>query len=177
MIRRIVLMLLFAVSLQAQNKTEVTPTQIITTFPGIIKSAVLDTVPIVIYQSDGSLVRVPFGFSKWVTSNDIDSVKLGTLPVNAQILDVSLFVHTRFNSIDSTTIQVGHPADRDAYIKSINCNSVGVKTNLNAKDGVRVGKNENIKRIVYAYQTDVGSNATTGKVLITIRWQVTDSIP
>lgn len=166
--RFFIVLLLITNSLCAQNKIDLTADPIKVTIPGLL-----------IASPAGSKALIPAVFSQWITSNDPDSLKVGegNLPANAQILSVSLYVETRYNSIDSTVIQVGHPADRDAYIKQTNCNSVGIKTNNNVKDGARVGKNESVTRSVYIYQNDIGSNATTGKVCITIWWVVIDPIP
>ena len=120
---------------------------------------------------------VPVVFSKWITFENGDSLKLDDLPANSLIQTVTLWVQQSFNAFDSTMIQVGYSSDKDAYIKQVNCNSTGVKTDDRALDGARVGKSENVSRSIYIYKNDIGSYPTRGKACITIWFVVIDLIP
>lgn len=149
-------------------------------FPSIIEVALSDTLadPILLYQADSTVVRVPKILSKWIVAADHgDSVYIGMLPKNTLILEVQLWVQQKFNAIDTNTVQVGHPSNHDAYIIETDIGSVGRKTNNNVADGVRVGKLENVGRAMYAYLKNTGSNPMTGKALITIIWAIVDQIP
>jgi hypothetical protein len=149
-------------------------------FPAPIEVVLSDTLvdPVLIYQSDSTIVRVPRILSKWIVAADHgDSVFIGTLPKNAIILEVQLWVQQRFNAIDTNTVEVGHPNNHDAYIVETDIGSVGRKTNNNVADGVRVGKLESVEREMYAYVVCTGSNPTIGKAHITIIWAIVDQIP
>jgi len=64
------------------------------TFPARIK-AKLDTniVPIILYQPDSTVLGVTYVFSNWITASyHGDSLKLGTLPKNALVMEVKMWV-------------------------------------------------------------------------------------
>jgi len=129
---------------------------------GKIITTTSETVPpLIIYQNDGTIVRVPYLFSSWVTCVDNgDSVRLGTLPPQALIEGVGLWVENGFNAIGTDLISVGYTSNHDAYIVDTDVSSKGIKTNNNVADGIRVGKSEEESRIIYAYYNGIESNPT-----------------
>jgi hypothetical protein len=97
------------------------------------------------------------------------AVTIGTLPANAQIVDVNIDVTTAFNAATTNTVTVGKTGSAAAYVASTSVGSTG-RANV-ATTGVYsawadVGSNDVDYATVTFSQT--GAAATAGAARVTI---------
>jgi hypothetical protein len=79
-----------------------------------------------------------------------------------------------FNSDGTNLLTVGHDADVDAYVTSLDVSSTGVKA---PTMGAPVGTVDATSRSVAAYYTAHGSSPTTGEAHIVVHYIVATGVP
>ena len=103
-----------------------------------------------------------------VAYTDSAAVTIGTIPANAQIMDINIDVTTAFNAATTNTVTVGKSGSAAAYVASTSVGSAG-RANV-ATTGVYsawadVGAAEVPVTATYA---QTGTAATAGAMRITI---------
>lgn len=96
-----------------------------------------------------------------------DTVTLGTLPANAIVLDVYVWVQEAFNSDAADNLIIGYTADDNAYATTVDVSTTGVKA---VTLGTTSRTVDATSRTVVAYYDDAGSDATTGEVHVVVEW-------
>jgi len=105
---------------------------------------------------------------------------LGTLPANAFVYRVDLWVKEAFDSDGTDLLTVGYDGTVDAYLTSIAVDSAGVREAVNethANAGATVGTVDSVSRAVEAYYTNGGTEPTVGKAYIAIHYFVATAEP
>lgn len=106
-------------------------------------------------------------------ADDIQTVTLGIVPVGAVMLSHSLYVHEAFNSDGTDSIRAGHDAGVDTFIADTDVATTGYKTASAGTGGTYRTSAVTAK----AYYVNGGSEPTTGKALVTVRFSFPPPIP
>ena len=115
----------------------------------------------------------------WVL-DDAQNPSLGTLPVNAFVYAVDLWVEEAFDDTGTDLLTVGYDAVVDAYVTSISVAVLDVKehiTEAHGNAGALVGEVDATSRAVEAYYTGQNGNAAAGKAYIVIHYIVATAEP
>ena len=104
----------------------------------------------------------------WV-ADDAQNPSLGTLPVNAIVTAVYVWVQEAFDSDGSDLLTVGYDASVDAYLTSLDVSTTGVKT---PTEGATVRTVDATSRAVEAYYVNGGTEPTTGRAHIVLLYTV-----
>ncbi len=102
----------------------------------------------------------------WV-ADSAQNPSLGTLPADAYVEGVDVHVTEAFNSDGTDLLTVGYAADPDAFLTSLDVSTTGIKT---VTLGVLAGYN-GPARLVEAYYVNGGTEPTTGKALVVLRYR------
>jgi len=77
----------------------------------------------------GNMVKNIGGVLSAVTNTvaytDSSAVTIGTIPANAQIIDINIDVTTAFNAVTTNTVTVGKSGSAAAYVASTSVGSAG----------------------------------------------------
>jgi len=129
-----------------------------------------------LYGTTGSILRqVDLGtgvglgpleqISGWVADN-LTNPTLGTLPVQAYVINVRVHVTQAFDSDGTDEITVGYDGGVDAFMTALDVSTTGVKaTTLGSGVGY-----SGTARLVEAYYTAGGSAPTLGKALVIVEY-------
>ena len=60
-----------------------------------------------------------------IAYSDSSAVTIGTIPANAQIIDINIDVTTAFNAVTTNTVTVGKSGSAAAYVASTSVGSAG----------------------------------------------------
>ena len=115
----------------------------------------------------------------WVL-DDAQNPSLGTLPVNAFVYAVDLWVEEAFDDTGTDLLTVGYDAVVDAYVASISVAGGGDRehiTEVHANAGATLGTVDATSRAVEAYYTGQNANAAAGKAYIVIHYIVATAEP
>lgn len=91
---------------------------------------------------------------------------MARLPANSQIVDVILNVSTVSNDSGTATVQVGTPADTNAYIPATNVKALGTTRGTLDTEATNVGNG--VARSVLARFIGQNGNGTTGAATVTV---------
>ena len=113
-------------------------------------------------------------------ADDAQNPSLGTLPANAFVIAVDLWVEEAFDDTGTDLLTVGYDAVVDAYVTSITVAGAGVRehiTEVHAAAGALIGTVDATSRAVEAYYTGQNANAAAGKAYIVIHYIVATAEP
>jgi hypothetical protein len=108
----------------------------------------------------------------WV-ADDNQNPTLGVLPANVYVTGVDIYVHEAFNSDGTDLITVGRDALPDALADDTDVSTTGEKSPT-AGTGA---KHYTTSTTVEAYYTNGGTEPTTGKALVVVRYRVVPAVP
>jgi hypothetical protein len=103
-----------------------------------------------------------------IAYTDSSAVTVGTIPANAQIIDINIDVTTAFDAGTTNTIEVGNSSNSDAYVTATDVDAAGrasVATTGVYADWADVGTAE---VAVTAAYTQSGTAATAGAARVTV---------
>lgn len=122
----------------------------------------------------------PLFIEGWVLDN-AQNPTLGTLPANAIVTAVDLWVEESFNAGGSDSLTVGYDGDTDAYVKTgLNMATDELREHVTEDHGSAgdvLGKVDATSRSVEAYMTHTGAEPTTGKAYIIVHYIVATAQP
>jgi hypothetical protein len=98
---------------------------------------------------------------------DVQNPALVSLPANAKVLSVEMWVYEAFNSDGADAITIGYDADDDAYGTSVDVSGTGVKT---VTLGATAKTVDATARAVECYYTNGGTEPSAGFAHISITW-------
>ena len=106
----------------------------------------------------------------WV-ADDAQNPSLGTLPTNAFVVDVFIWVEEAFDSDAADQISVGYDAANEAYstLASVDVSTTGVKT---PTLGTLARTVDPTSRAVEAYYVNGGTEPTTGRAHVAVHYIV-----
>ena len=105
--------------------------------------------------------------SGWVTHTS-SSIILGIIRPNARVRDVVVEVTEAFDGTGTDLLDVGYSGDADAYTNNVDISSTGIKT-VTLEAGVGW---DGVAREVTATYTDANSDATQGKCLVIVFFEI-----
>ena len=106
-----------------------------------------------------------------IAYTDSSAVTVGTIPANAQIIDINIDVTTAFDAGTTNTIEVGNSGNADAYVTATAVGSAGrasVATTGVYADWADVGSAEVAVTATYA-QTGTAAAAGAARVTVVYR--------
>lgn len=122
----------------------------------------------------------PLFIEGWALDNT-QNPTLGTLPANAFVCAVDLWVEEAFNAGGADSLTVGYDGDTDAYVETgLNMATDELRehiTESHGSAGATLGKVDATSRSVEAYMTHTGGEPTTGKVYVTVHYIVGTAEP
>ena len=106
---------------------------------------------------------------------------LGTLPANAFVYRVDIWVEEAFDSDGTDNLTVGYDGTTSAYLVSgLNMETVGLREHVDeghAQAGATLGTVDATTRAVEAYYLNGGTEPTVGKVYIALHYIVATAEP
>ncbi|KKL54454.1 hypothetical protein LCGC14_2265230, partial [marine sediment metagenome] len=118
-----------------------------------------------ITASGGPVVNT---FEGWCTHEAAtDTITLGTLPANAIVIGLFVWVQEAFNSDGNDFLEVGFDANPDAYGTSLDVSGTGVKAMTLGSTSKTV---DATSRVVKVFYDDQGTDASAGEVHVVIEW-------
>ena len=116
----------------------------------------------------------------WALDDD-QNPSLGTLPANAFVYRVDIWVEEAFNSDGTDNLTVGYDGGTSAYLVSgLNMETGGLREHVDeghAQAGATLGTVDATTRAVEAYYLNGGTEPTTGKVYIALHYIVATAEP
>ena len=116
----------------------------------------------------------------WALDDD-QNPSLGTLPVNAFVYRVDVWVEEGFDSDAADDLTVGYGADSDAYVAlGLNMATGGLREHIDeghAQAGSNVGIQDPTSRAVEIYYINGGTEPTTGKVYVALHYIISTAEP
>jgi hypothetical protein len=122
---------------------------------------------------DGYVANCTGTLEGWVLDNAQNPI-LGVLPQFAIVTGVDVWVQEAFNSDGTNLLMVGYDALANAYVTALDVSTTGVKT---PTMGSTVGAQDLTERQVEAYYVNGGTEPTTGRAHITIRYIIGTALP
>lgn len=123
----------------------------------------------------------PLIIEGWVLDN-AQNPSLGTLPANAMVTAVDLWVEESFNAGGANdSLTVGYDGDTDAYVQTgLNMTTDELREHItegHGSTGDILGKVDPTSRSVEAYLTHTGGEPTTGKAYIILHYIIATAEP
>ncbi len=116
----------------------------------------------------------------WALDDD-QNPTLGTLPANAFVYRVDIWVEEAFNSDGTDNLTVGYTGTTSAYLVSgLNMETGGLREHVDeghGQAGATLGTVDSSSRSVEAYYLNGGSEPSTGKVYIALHYIVATAEP
>lgn len=113
-----------------------------------------------------------FSLEGWLAVSE-QTLTLAALPEYFVVYAINVWVSEAFNSDGADEVTVGHDADVDAYMTSLDVSSTGVKSPTLGADAKKVESNKTVR----AYYTAGGSTPTTGEVHVLVMLAHASAVP
>ena len=119
-------------------------------------------------SASGSACPVPSPWPPYIAYSNTSAVEIGTLPANAQIVDINIDVTTAFNAGTTNTVTVGKTGTANAFVATTSVGSAGranVATTGTYSAWADTGSSEVTATVSFS---QTGTAATAGAARVTI---------